>query len=75
MGATVSYHDSKYLNGNNIMWMTASLDTACCRYSYNRNKFYKFDDQEVSEISTNKLQVRLSYYGCVTNIIVLFSCA
>ena len=41
------------------MYDVTVLDTACCRYPYNRNKFYKFDDQEVYEIGTNKLQVSL----------------
>ncbi|XP_065895135.1 uncharacterized protein [Dysidea avara] len=34
--------------------------TACCQYPYNENKFYKFDDENVSEIGINELQDILS---------------
>ena len=64
MEATVS---CRLTNDNSIICVNdfAALDTACCRYPYNRNRFYKFDDQDVSETGANRLQVRFFVSGCL----------
>ncbi|XP_065884923.1 ubiquitin carboxyl-terminal hydrolase 50-like [Dysidea avara] len=42
--------------------------TACCRHPYNRNKFYKSDDQEVYEIGSSKLQTAAGYVLFYTSV-------